>query len=158
MRKPAAHALPWFAAPLLGALAGLAAGCAPNFHDARTPSGQYCSDMPVYFNNQPDPDKPFHRIKPISTPIKPLTAPERLEALRMEACKLGGDAVIGAGDEEAQAPDHSVIMRASGYAVRWTNAPVKSVAPRQTIGGAAPAPLAGPAPAPAPAPARPPTK
>jgi hypothetical protein len=160
MPKLAADALPWFALPLLGALAGVAPGCAQNFHEARTPSGQYCSDMPVYFNNQPDPDRPFHRIKPIATPIKSLTAPERLEALRVEACKLGGDAVIGAGDEEAQAPDHTVIMRASGYAVRWTNAQPKTPVSRQTIGGTAPPPMAGPAPSPAPGPAapRPPMK
>ena len=98
----------------------LAAGCAQNFAEAKTPSGTYCTDMLLFLNGQPGPDRPFHRIKPIATPMKPLTASERQEALRVEACKIGGDAVLNAGDEDAQAPDHTMLVRSSGYAIRWT--------------------------------------
>lgn len=146
--------------PTVGAATLGLGACAPSFENARTPSGQYCSDMPIYLNNQPDPDKPFHRIKPIATPLIQLTAPERLEALRKEACKLGGDAVINAGDEDAQTTDHIVIVRASGYAVRWTGPIIRSISSHGSsgsnsigassgIGSSTPAPPPPAAPAPA---------
>src|SRR5690242_861960 len=136
MRKFLAPALklPAVLSLACGAFASAGAGCAPAFHDAKTPSWQWCSDMPVVLNGQADPERPFHRIKPISTPIKSLTAPERLEALRVEACKLGGDAVINAGDEETQTPDHTIVVRASGYAIRWTNIASKTSTFQQGAG------------------------
>lgn len=144
----------------LAASAGLLAtgalgACAPSFENARTPSGQYCTDMPIYLNNQPEPDRPFHRLKPIATPMAQLTAPERLEALRRATCDLGGDAVINAGDEEAQTTDHIVIVRASGYAVRWTGPVIRSISSRPSAGAATigAASGIGGAPASAPAPA-----
>jgi hypothetical protein len=115
------------------------AGCV-SFSDARTRSGGFCTDMPIYPAGQ-TPDKPFHRLQPVASALKPLTEAERLESLRRVACKLGADAVIEAVNETAQNSDHVTLERSSGYAVVWTAAPTAPTPVRVTR----PAPVEKPA-------------
>ncbi len=130
--------------PILSSL--LAPACVP-FKDMRTRSGGWCTDMPIFPAGQ-TPDKPFHRLQPVASALKPLTEAERLESLRREACKIGADAVIEAVNETAQNSDHVTLERSSGYAVVWTAAPTAPTPVRVSP----PSPIATPAPAAAPAP------
>ncbi len=125
----------------------LVGGCAPTFQKALTPSGEPCPDMPIIAAGQTV-ERPYHRLGPVSSAVDSATEAERLESLRRAACKMGGDAVIEAQNEEMRKPDNSYTTRASGTAVVWRRPPAK------------PTPLATPAPAPSPtpAPAQPPAK
>ena len=88
----------------------------------RTPSGEFCSDMPV-FPAGAQPDKEFHRLGPIQSEPIAKTEAERLQSLRKAACLAGGDGVIEAVAEEVRLPDATYGMVASGTAVVWTRRP-----------------------------------
>lgn len=115
---------------------GLGAGCAKKFQDMRTPSGEFCSDMPVFPAGTP-PDHEYHRLKPIASDPETRTEAERLESLRKAACEAGGDAVIEAVNEEVRMPNATYATVSSGTAIIWT---------RRSLGD--PAPLAAPTEAP----------
>jgi hypothetical protein len=143
------HAKPFRVSALLAAAA--LGGCAPTFATAMTPSGMPCSDMTIVPAGQTVPNE-VHRLGPVASNPRATTEAERLESLRMEACKRGADAVIEAANEEARGPDGTYITRASGTAVVWihhaTKGPIGS-APVAAPAPAAPAPAAStPAPAP----------
>jgi hypothetical protein len=99
-----------------------ACGAPPRFQDMRTPSGEFCSDMPVFPAGQM-PDHEHHRLQPIQSEPKARTEAERLESLRKAACFAGGDAVIEATQEEIRLPDATYGMVASGTAIIWTRRP-----------------------------------
>jgi hypothetical protein len=133
-------------------------GCAPSFEKSRTPSGDFCTDMPVVPSGT-SVDKPFHRLKSVASSVKCTTEAERLESLRKEGCKLRADAIIEAANESTRAPDGiGYITRASGTAIVWVTAPtgptpISSSAPPATVEKKNDVkPAATPAPAPATAP------
>jgi hypothetical protein len=130
--------------PSVALLVSLAlGGCGPSFATALTPSGDPCADMPIFPAGQAV-DRPYHRLRPVASSPKCGTEAERLESLRMAACKAGADAIIEATNEEARASDGAgYVTRASGTAVIWRRGP--SV-PRPI--GVAPAPSQAPPPGP----------
>ncbi len=115
------HAL----AALTGILA-IAASCTP-FKEKRTPSGDFCSDMPVIPAGT-TPDREYHRLEPVSSDPKARTEAERLESLRKAACKVGADAVIEAVNEEVRLDNAAYSTVSSGTAVTW----VRRVGPDPT--------------------------
>jgi hypothetical protein len=126
---------------LTAAAALLVAACSapPRFQDLRTPSGEFCTDMPVIPAGQA-PDREYHRLGPIQSDPHARTEAERLESLRKAACASGGDAVIEAVNEEVRLPDATYGMVSSGYAIIWTRRPGSEVKPLQlhpTNGGGA---------------------
>jgi hypothetical protein len=94
------------------------AACGPAFKERRTPSGEYCSDMPILPAGT-DPDHEYHRLEPIQSEAKARTEAERLESLRKAACRVGGDAVIEAVNEEVRADNAQYATVSSGTAVLW---------------------------------------
>jgi hypothetical protein len=94
------------------------AACGPAFKERRTPSGEYCSDMPILPAGT-DPDREYHRLEPIQSEAKARTEAQRLESLRKAACKVGGDAVIEAVNEEVRADNAQYATVSSGTAVLW---------------------------------------
>jgi len=110
-----------------------ACGAPPRFQDMRTPSGEFCSDMPVFPAGQM-PDKEYHRLSPIKSEQRPMTEAERLESLRKAACIAGGDAVIEAAQEEIRFPDATYGMIASGTAIIWTRRPGGETVPIKVHG------------------------
>lgn len=136
--------------------ASLFTGCS-TFQDKRTPSGDFCSDMPVLPAGQV-PDREYHRLQPVASDPECRTEAERLESLRKSACKVGADAVIEAANEEVRQTNASFALVSSGTAVTWvrrTNVDVKAfsaypthatTAPSATV--AAPEPEASSAPPP----------
>jgi hypothetical protein len=94
------------------------AACGPAFKERRTPSGEYCSDMPILPAGT-DPEREYHRLEPIQSEAKARTEAERLESLRKAACKVGGDAVIEAVNEEVRADNSQYATVSSGTAVLW---------------------------------------
>src|SRR5215212_1728592 len=72
-----------------------------SFQEMRTPSGDFCTDMPVLPAGQV-PDREYHRLQPIQSDPDCRTEAERLESLRRFACKAGADAVIEAANEEVR--------------------------------------------------------
>jgi hypothetical protein len=94
-----------------------AVACA-SFKDLRTPSGDFCSDMPIVPAGQ-EPDREYHRLQPITSDTKARTEAERLESLRKVACKAGADAVIEAVNEEVRGDNAQYQMVSSGTAVIW---------------------------------------
>lgn len=113
--------------PLAAALTVLlVAGCAVAFKDRRTPSGDFCSDMPVVPAGQ-DVDREYHRLQPISSDQKARTEAERLESLRKAACIVGADAVIEAVNEEVRADNATYITVSSGTAIIWLRRTAESV-------------------------------
>lgn len=131
------------AALLLAAPLG---ACAPVFEKALTPSGDPCPDIPIYGVGQTV-DRAYHRKGPIASSLQASTDPERLESLRREACRVGADAVIEAGNEDAKLPDGTgYVTRATGTAVIWRRMP-GGFRPIQSL-QKAPPPAAEAAPAP----------
>ncbi len=107
------------------ALAALYAACAKQpipFHQMRTPSGDFCSDMPI-FAGRDSPDHEFHRLGPVKSGANFKTVAERLESLRKAACDAEADAVIEASEDEVRQPDGTYGKVASGTAVIWTRRP-----------------------------------
>ena len=102
------------------ATAAIFVACAapPRFQDMRTPSGEFCTDMPI-FAGKTQPDKEFHRLEPVQSEPGARTEPERLRSLRKAACLAGGDAVIEAIEEEIRLPDASYGKVATGTAIVW---------------------------------------
>jgi hypothetical protein len=149
----------FFAAALLAIIGSSA--CSPAFKDKRTPSGDFCSDMPIVPAGQ-EPDREYHRLQPIQSDPKAKTEAERLESLRKAACAIDADAVIEAVNEEIRGDNAAYAMVSSGTAVIWlhhsetTNAPMSTIAPRKVAvpvaaeAPPAPAPALDVAPAPAP--------
>jgi hypothetical protein len=104
------------------ALVAVYAACAPKivpFHQMRTPSGDFCSDMPI-FAGRDQPEKEFHRLGPVKSAGKLNTVAERLESLRKAACLAEADAVIEASEDEERQVDATFSKVASGTAVVWT--------------------------------------
>ncbi len=104
------------------ALVAVYAACAPTiipFHQMRTPSGDFCSDMPI-FSGRDVPEKEFHRLGPVKSAGKLNTVAERLESLRKSACAAEADAVIEASEDEERQIDATFSKIASGTAVVWT--------------------------------------
>jgi hypothetical protein len=104
------------AAAVLAALAPVA--CGPSFTERRTPSGDFCSDMPIIPAGQ-EADREYHRLQPIQSETKARTEAERLESLRKAACTVGADAVIEAVNEEVRADNAQYATVSSGTAVLW---------------------------------------
>lgn len=104
-------------ASVLAALVVLSA-CGPAFKDRRTPSGDFCSDMPVYPAGK-DPDREYHRLQPVQSDRKARTEAERLESLRRAACLVQGDAIIEAVNEEIRGEDAMYVTVSSGTAIQW---------------------------------------
>ncbi|MDI1449017.1 hypothetical protein [Polyangium sp. 6x1] len=102
------------------ATAAIFVACAapPRFQDMRTPSGEFCTDMPI-FAGKTQPDREFHRLEPVQSEPGARTEPERLRSLRKAACMAGGDAVIEAIEEEIRLPDASYGKVATGTAIVW---------------------------------------
>ncbi|MFO0758716.1 MAG: hypothetical protein U0359_19645 [Byssovorax sp.] len=100
------------------AITGLSLSSCSSFKNQRTPSGDFCSDMPVIPAGQ-DVDREYHRLQPISSDPKARTEAERLESLRKAACTVGGDAVIEAVNEEVRAENATYATVSSGTAVIW---------------------------------------
>jgi hypothetical protein len=132
--------------------ASLFTGCS-TFQDKRTPSGDFCSDMPVLPAGQV-PDREYHRLQPVASDPECRTEAERLESLRKSACKVGADAVIEAANEEVRQTNASFALVSSGTAVTWvrrTNVDVKAFSAypthaTTTPSAAAPEPEAAPPP------------
>lgn len=106
----------------VAALASIYAACGPKvipFHQMRTPSGDFCSDMPIYAGRD-QPDKEFHRLGPVKSGASFKTVAERLESLRKAACDAEADAVIEASEDEVRQADGTYGKVASGTAVIWT--------------------------------------
>lgn len=109
----------------VAALVAVYAACAPKvipFHQMRTPSGDFCSDMPI-FAGRDQPEKEFHRLGPVKSGASFKTVAERLESLRKAACEAEADAVIEASEDEVRQPDGTYGRVASGTAVIWTRRP-----------------------------------
>jgi hypothetical protein len=109
--------------PLAGVLLAVSAvvstvACGPSFKEKRTPSGDFCSDMPIVPAGQ-DPGREYHRLQPIQSDPKARTEAERLESLRKAACKVDGDAVIEAVNEEVRGDNAQYAMVSSGTAITW---------------------------------------
>src|SRR5262245_50109947 len=105
--------------PVAAALAALlSVSCSGAFKDRRTPSGDFCSDMPIIPAGQ-EPDREYHRLQPIQSDAKTRTEAERLESLRKVACNVGADAVIEAVNEEVRGENAQYQMVSSGTAVIW---------------------------------------
>lgn len=107
------------------ALVAVYAACAKQpipFHQMRTPSGDFCSDMPIYAGRD-SPEKEFHRLGPVKSGANFKTVAERLESLRKAACDAEADAVIEASEDEVRQPDGTYGKVASGTAVIWTRRP-----------------------------------
>ncbi len=115
---------------VLCALALLATSCAA-FKDKRTPSGEFCSDMPVIPAGD-EPDLEFHRLQPIQSDIRARTEAERLESLRKAACAVGGDAIIEAVNEEVRNDQAQYVLVSSGTAVLWVRPKGSEVKPLTT--------------------------
>jgi hypothetical protein len=121
------------------------------FKDKRTPSGEFCSDMPIIPAGQ-EPDREYHRLQPIASDPKMRTEAERLESLRKVACGVGADAVIEAVNEEVRGDNAQYQMVSSGTAVIWlrrtgaADKPPPASAPQKKVTpiGAAPEPTAAP--------------
>jgi hypothetical protein len=124
-------------------------GCGPDFKDRRTPSGEFCSDMPIIPAGQ-EPDREYHRLQPIQSDPKTRTEAERLESLRKVACKVGADAVIEAVNEEVRGDNAQYQMVSSGTAVIWLRRSGPSEAKLQTLTPKKPTPVGEPPPAPEP--------
>ncbi len=105
-----------FAAVVL--LAMLAVSCRTPFRDKRTPSGGFCTDMPVYPAGQ-EPQQEYHRLGPIASSPEARTEAERLESLRKAACDAGGDGVMEAVNEEIRTEQATYVIVASGTAIMW---------------------------------------
>lgn len=135
------------AAAVLAALAS--ASCGPSFKEKRTPSGDFCSDMPIIPAGQ-EADREYHRLQPIQSDTKARTEAERLESLRKAACNVGADAVIEAVNEEVRGENAQYTMVSSGTAVLWLRRASGETKPL-TI-GVKKAPAAEVAPEPPPAP------
>lgn len=102
-----------------------ALGCGPRFENAVTPTGEPCTDMPIFPAGQTV-DQPYHRVKPVASKLKASTEAERLESLRRQACKLHADAIIEAANEETRLKNGTgYATRASGTAIRWRRGPAK---------------------------------
>jgi hypothetical protein len=99
-------------------VAALSAGCGPSFKEKRTPSGDFCSDMPIIPAGS-EADREFHRLQPIQSDPKARTEAERLESLRKAACFVGADAVIEAVNEEVRGENAQYATVSSGTAVIW---------------------------------------
>ena len=95
----------------------LTMGCT-DFKNRRTPSGEFCSDMAVIPAGE-EPNLEYHRLTPVQSDIKARTEAERLESLRKAACKVGGDAVIEAVNEETRNDQAQYVLVSSGTAVNW---------------------------------------
>ncbi len=93
-------------------------GCSPAFKDKRTPSGDFCSDMPIVPAGQ-EPEREYHRLQPIQSDPKAHTEAERLESLRKAACKIDADAVIEAVNEEVRGENAQYATVSGGTAVIW---------------------------------------
>jgi hypothetical protein len=136
------------------AVVALVASCAPSFYELRTPSGEYCADMPVIPAGQ-EPERAYHRLRPVASEPGVRTEAERLESLRKAACSVGGDAVIEAVNEEVKTEHGFYATVANGTAVIW-----RGEARRESPKPASPAqpPASAPAPASIDAPAPPPSR
>jgi hypothetical protein len=134
------------AAAILAVLspAGSLAGCGPSFKEKRTPSGDFCSDMPIIPAGQ-EADREYHRLQPIQSDTKARTEAERLESLRKAACNVGADAVIEAVNEEVRGDNAQYGTVSSGTAVIWIRRGTGEVKPL-TIGVKKPPPPEPPPP------------
>ena len=121
---------------------GLVVGCTA-FKSQRTPSGDFCSDMPVIAAGD-EPDIEYHRLTPVQSDVKARTEAERLESLRKAACKVGGDAVVEAVNEETRNDQGQIVFVSSGTAVIWVRPKGSEPVPLTTHKKAAPATTAAP--------------
>ena len=96
--------------------------CTTAWQNRLTPSGQQCSDMPIYPAGQAI-ERPYHRLQPVSSRASLATEAQRLESLRSAACAAGADAVIEAANEETPLDGGATTVVASGTAVVWTSRP-----------------------------------
>lgn len=111
-----------------------------SFQDKRTPSGDFCSDMPVLPAGQV-PDREYHRLQPVQSDPECRTEAERLESLRKAACKAGADGVIEAANEEVRQSNAGYALISSGTAVTWvrhTTNDAKPIAAYPTHAGGSP--------------------
>ncbi len=92
------------------------------FHQMQTPSGDFCSDMPI-FSGMTQPDREFHRIGPVKSKPNLKSPAERLESLRKAACEAGADAIVEAAEAEETQIDATHSLVASGTGVIWTRRP-----------------------------------
>lgn len=139
------------AAAFLAALATNA--CGPSFKERKTPSGDFCSDMPIVPAGQ-DVDREYHRLQPIQSDPTAHTEAQRLESLRKAGCTAGADAVIEAVNEEVRGENAQYVTVSSGTAVTWirhANAELKPLT-ISTKKAPAPEPTAAPTADPAPTP------
>ena len=113
------HAIAFFSAAALSVVFAACAQAPIPFHQMRTPSGDFCSDMPI-FAGRDTPEKEFHRLGPVKSGATFKTVAERLESLRKAACGAEADAVIEASEDEVRQPDGTYGKVASGTAVIWT--------------------------------------
>lgn len=97
----------------------IGACAAPRFQDMRSPSGDFCSDMPIFPAGK-IPEREYHRLGPIQSAPDVRTEAERMESLRKAACAAGGDAIIEAVNEEQKQPNATYATISSGTAVTWT--------------------------------------
>lgn len=121
------------------------ASCSPAFKDKRTPSGDYCSDMPIIPAGQ-DTDREYHRLQPITSDPSARTEAERLESLRKVACKVGADAVIEAVNEEVRGDNASYSTVSSGTAVLWIHRSSPAEPKAEPVAPRKPVPISPPAP------------
>jgi hypothetical protein len=148
------HALLLTAAAVALATPVLVVGCSTPFRDLRTPSGDFCSDMPVVPAGQ-QPDREYHRLGPIASGPEARTEAERLESLRKAACGAGGDAVVEAVNEEIRLPNGTYGTVSSGTAVIWTRVTSTQARPITVHSSPAPTPPPEPEPQPQPPPEEP---
>jgi len=92
------------------------------FHQMRTPSGDFCSDMPI-FSGTTQPDREFHRIGPVKSLPNLKSPAERLESLRKAACDAGADGIVEGAEAEETQIDATHSLVASGTGVIWTRRP-----------------------------------
>jgi hypothetical protein len=116
------RAIAFFSAAALVAIYAACAKPPVPFHQLQTPSGDFCSDMPI-FAGRDQPDREFHRLGPVKSGTTFRTVAERLESLRKAACTAEADAVIEASEDEVRNVDGTFGKVASGTAVVWTRRP-----------------------------------
>lgn len=141
---------------IAASVVALFAACVPSFQNRRTPSGDFCSDMPVIPAGQA-PDREYHRLRPVASDPEARTEAERLESLRKAACTAGADGVIEAANEEVRLANAAYSVVSSGTAITWVRRgetefkPLKSYPTGGGTKPAAAAPTATPASEPEPA-------
>ena len=102
--------------------------CAVPWQQVKTPSGIFCSDMPIVPANE-KPDRPVHRLGPVASAPECRTEAERLQSLRQIACGMKADAIVEAVNEETKQADKSYLTVSSGTAIQWVAATPAATSP-----------------------------